>query len=83
MTSKHRKFDHRGEHIPGKCRIFANSGIRKLQRAMRQGKVPDERWVLITAAAERAEQRYGAYLNSSPAKDKWLMAEVQKWKARQ
>jgi hypothetical protein len=57
MTSKHRKFNHLGEHIPGKCRIFANSSLRKLQRAMRQGKVPDERAVIIAMAEAMARKR--------------------------
>ncbi len=34
----------------GRVRIFPNSGLRKLARAMRRGMVPDERQVVIDIA---------------------------------
>jgi hypothetical protein len=55
--SKHQRWDSDGNWIPGKCRIFDNSSIRKLQRAMRPGKVPDERAVIIAMAEAMARKR--------------------------
>ncbi len=76
MVSKHQRRDSDGNWIPGKCRVLANASLRKLARAARQGKMPDERQVLIDAAMERAAKRRAAYLNSCPAKDAWRSAQA-------
>jgi hypothetical protein len=76
-VSKHQRWDSDGNWLPGKCRVFPNASIRKLMRAARQGKMPDERQVLIDAAIERAGQRRAAYLNSCPAKDAWKSQQRQ------
>ena len=80
MRSKHygqrRLKDEDGRPIYGKCRVLANTSLRKLMRAARQGKIPDERRVVMDAALERAGQRRAAYLNSSPAKDAWRSAQA-------
>lgn len=55
--SKHRQFDDKGKWIEGKVRIFPNSSLRKLARAMRRGKVPDEHQVIIDTAMTRAANR--------------------------
>ena len=68
MISKHRQFDDDGRWIEGDVIIAKNSSLRKLMRAARRGKMPDERQVLIDAAMERAKQRTAAYLNNSPLK---------------
>lgn len=67
-VSKHRQFDDDGKHIPGRLRIGEHSGLRKLMRAARRGKVPAERIGVITRAMESAVSREAAYLNSSPMK---------------
>lgn len=79
MTSKHQRWDSDGNWIPGKLRVFGNSSLRKLMRATRRGKIPDERQVLIDAAMERAGQRRAAYINSSPVKSAWRSANPRKW----
>ncbi len=72
MRSKHygqqRLQDDDGKPVYGNCRVLANTSLRKLMRATRQGKMPDERQVLIDAARERAASRADAYLNSSRSK---------------
>lgn len=45
--SKHRQFDKDGKWIEGKVHIGAASGLRKLMRAARRGKLPEDRMVLI------------------------------------
>lgn len=52
--SKHRQFDRDGKWIEGDVRIFANSSLRKLARAMRRGKVPSERQFIIDEAMKKA-----------------------------
>lgn len=52
----------------GKVKIGAHSSLRKLARAMRRGKVPDHRQVIIDMATARGRGRSEVYLNSSPAK---------------
>lgn len=44
---------------PGKGAVYLNwdSGLRKLDRALRRGKVPDERMVIIETAMKKAEAR--------------------------
>lgn len=59
----------------GDVRIFPNSSLRKLSRAMRRGLVPSERQVVIDAAVEKATGRRAAYLNSSPAKTAYINAQ--------
>lgn len=52
--SKHRQFDSQtGKHIPGRCHIGDRSGLRKLMRAQRHGKVPQER-IQICVQAQRS-----------------------------
>lgn len=41
----------------GKVRIFANSSLRKLMRAARRGKIPDERLGIINRAMANAAKR--------------------------
>ena len=45
----------------GDCKIVRNSSLRKLARAMRRGKVPDERQVIIDNAMAQARRRIGKY----------------------
>ena len=45
----------------GDCKIANNSSLRKLARAMRRGKVPDERQVIIDNAMAQARRRIGKY----------------------
>jgi hypothetical protein len=68
--SKHRQFDIEPpyKHIPGEVRVMPNSSLRKLMRAARRGKMPDDRQVIMDVAHRRAAERADAYLNSSPAK---------------
>jgi hypothetical protein len=47
----------RNEPWKGKVRIFPNSSLRKLKRAMRRGMVPDERQVIIEQAEKNANAR--------------------------
>lgn len=54
MVSKHQRWTPDGKWIPGKCRVFANSSLRKLMRAARQGKMPAERQFTIDAAMKAA-----------------------------
>ncbi len=58
----------RRDPFRGEVRIFRNSSLRKLARAMRRGKVPSERQFTIDEAMKRAAKRWAVYLNSSPAK---------------
>ena len=50
----------RNEPFKGNIRIVRNSSLRKLARAMRRGKVPDERQVVIDLAQKKAIAR-GVY----------------------
>ena len=45
----------------GEVKIGAHSSLRKLARAMRRGKVPDERQVIIDAAMASAAKRAAVY----------------------
>jgi hypothetical protein len=56
MGSKHRK-----PEFTGDCKIVDNSSLQKLARAMRRGKVPDERQVIIDNAMASARRRIGKY----------------------
>lgn len=57
--SKHQRWTIDGKRIPGQCKIVANSSLRKLMRAARQGKIPDERMFTIqTAMGKAAERRH-------------------------
>jgi hypothetical protein len=49
----------------GKVRIFPNSSLRKLARAIRRGKIPDERQVAIDVAMRKAAERRRFYLHSA------------------
>jgi len=53
----------RREHDTGDIKIRQYSSLRKLARAMRRGKVPDERQVLIDNAMASAQKRWLKYLN--------------------
>jgi hypothetical protein len=58
----------------GRTALAKDSSLRKLGRAMRQGKVPAERQSIIDDAMERATKRRAAYLNSSPMKREYRSA---------
>lgn len=63
--SKHRQFDpDTGKHIPGDLRITANSSLRKLMRAARRGKLPEDRQFTIAEAAKQAAKHPNDYLSS-------------------
>lgn len=47
----------------GDVKIRRDSSLRKLARAMRRGKVPDERQVIIDNAMASAQRRWQKYLN--------------------
>lgn len=79
MVSKHQRHDSDGNWIPGKCRVLPNSSLRKIMRAARQGKMPDERQVLIDTAIKRAGDRRAAYINSSPVHSNWRANNPRKW----
>jgi hypothetical protein len=49
------------EPFTGECKIVRNSSLRKLARAIRRGKVPDERQVIIDEAVKNANRRMGLY----------------------
>lgn len=55
---------------PGEGRLSFgwNTGLRKLQRALRRGRVPPERMGVIERAMQNAAKRRAVYLNSCPAK---------------
>ena len=44
-------------------KIASNSSLRKLDRAMRRGEVPDERQVIIDTAVKNAERRRLEYMH--------------------
>ena len=54
------------EPFTGDVKIARNSSLRKLARAMRRGKVPDERQVVIENAMENALRRIGKYNYKRP-----------------
>ena len=54
----------RNKPSEGCCAIGRFSGLRKLMRAARRGKIPDERIVVILAAEAGARGRGDAYLHS-------------------
>ena len=54
----------------GDCKIANNSSLRKLARAMRRGKVPDERQVIIDNAMASAQRRWSKYLRQGRATDR-------------
>lgn len=58
LTSK------RAEPFKGKVLIGPHSSFRKLARALRRGKVPDERPVVIDEALRAAEARWYVYANT-------------------
>lgn len=62
--SKHQRFDSDGKFIPGKLRVARNSSLRKLMRAARRGKIPDERAVVIDAAVQSAGRNTRRWQNS-------------------
>jgi hypothetical protein len=50
----------------GDCKIARNSSLRKLARAMRRGKVSDERQFIIDEAMKTARRRLGVYHYKRP-----------------
>lgn len=61
--SKHRQFDRDGNHIPGRVRIGEHSGLRKMMRAARRGKVPQERIGVIVRGMQSAAGRPEVWAN--------------------
>jgi hypothetical protein len=55
---------HRAAQGKGVITVAPHSGLRKLMRAARRGKIPDERLVVMEAAAENAAKRPLIYMNS-------------------
>ncbi len=51
----------RSKPFKGDVTIDKYSGLRKLMRAMRRGKVPNERMVIIDTAIKRAQDREAVY----------------------
>lgn len=51
-------------HYRGEINIGKFSSLRKLMRAARRGKMPDERQAIIDIALQKAERRRDKYLNS-------------------
>jgi hypothetical protein len=56
LGGKHSKYPFTGD-----CKITRYSSLRKLARAMRRGKVPDERQVIIDNAMANAHRRAARY----------------------
>lgn len=52
---------HAAEPFTGDCKLVRNSSFRKLARAMRRGKVPEERQFIIDEAQKNASRRAGMY----------------------
>jgi hypothetical protein len=48
----------------GRCTIGARSGLRKLMRAARRNRIPDDRFAVIDWAEQSAARRGSVYLNS-------------------
>lgn len=64
-VSKHRQFDERGRHIPGKCNFNRkHSGLRKLMRAMRRGTLDAEHQLDIRLAEGDARDRRFVYMSA-------------------
>jgi hypothetical protein len=57
---------HSADPFTGDCKIDRYSSLRKLARAMRRGKVPDERQVIIDNAMAQARRRIGKYHYKRP-----------------
>jgi hypothetical protein len=49
----------------GRITIGKHSGLRKLMRAARRGKIPDERMVIIETAMRKAAERKAAATRSA------------------
>lgn len=64
----------RQNHGKGEVRLSPHSSLCKLARAMRRGKVPDERQVILDAAVDSAKLRRVIYLNSCPSKQAFSRA---------
>ncbi|PWT89993.1 MAG: hypothetical protein C5B54_07985 [Acidobacteria bacterium] len=47
----------------GECRVFNNSSLRKLARAIRRGKVPEPRMFIIETALDKAKRHPEKYLH--------------------
>lgn len=52
---------HSAESFTGEVKIGQYSSLRKLARAMRRGKVPEERQFIIDEAQKNASRRAGMY----------------------
>ena len=53
----------------GEVKIGGRSSLRKLMRAARRGRVPDERMVVIKAAESKAYDRRKVYMNSAKRRE--------------
>ncbi len=49
----------------GKINISKHSSLRKLMRASRRGKIPDERMVIIEVAERKAASRAKLYMHAT------------------
>lgn len=58
----------RAKPFEGKVVIAYNSSLRKLARAIRRGKVPDDRQQIIDSAMESAYERRHLYNKASKSK---------------
>lgn len=72
--SKHQRWTPDKKWIPGKLRMMKSAygqctwSLRKLMRAQRRGKVPEEQQGIIQMAIEKAARRRPLYLNSCRAR---------------
>lgn len=64
-VSKHRQYGLKTHtHIEGECKIEKNSSLRKLMRAARRGKLPEDRLFTISETQESADKRADKYLSA-------------------
>jgi hypothetical protein len=56
---------YRKDPFTGSCKIVNNSSLRKLARALRRGKVPEERMFIIETAKDKVTRRWKKYLNKA------------------
>lgn len=64
--SKHRQFDIDPpyKHMPGEVRILAGSSLRKMMRAARRGKMPEDRMFTIQEAQKSAAKHPRKYMSA-------------------
>lgn len=64
-VSKHRQFDPETfKHVEGTVRVGASTSLRKLMRAARRGKIPEDRLFTIAEAQKAAAKHHNDYLSS-------------------